>query len=205
MEEQEDTLGLLFKNSFEGHKPPLEEGEWDMLSNSLEKRNFFKFNPYQFNIYYASTILACFFICLGVGSHYVYKQHPFSASNSETSTVLSDTSATHVLGEGKKIRAEDPQEEFNSEPHVPYSRVEEKKVEKKPTEEKTVSEPSQVPSNSLTSKKDTITHSVVHKTNPQPTIDSSKINKKVLYITKQDTIFKYDTVRTHKPRKKWLK
>jgi hypothetical protein len=54
-------------------------------------------------------------------------------------------------------------------------------------------------------KEDTASKAIVQKPISLPSTDTSKLTKKTLYITKQDTIFKYDTVRTHKSRKKWLK
>lgn len=205
MEEQEDKLGSLFKTSFEGHKVPLEEGEWDVLSNRLEKRNFFKFNPYQFNIYYASTIIACFFICLGLGSNYVYKQYVYSEPLLEASgTKVNTTVPTVEAPKSRNVTVNPKGLAYDTQATV-IPQKEEKAIKKGDAVETAV----EMPQHHLISspiKKDTIAHLEPQQPTLQViTTDSSKINKKVLYITKQDTIFKYDTVRTHKSKKRWLK
>ena len=62
MENTHDNIGTLFSNTFEKHEISPDKEEWDMLSTTLQKRNFFRFNATQFNVYYASAIVFCFLV-----------------------------------------------------------------------------------------------------------------------------------------------
>lgn len=206
MEELEDDIGLLFKNAFDGHKASPGDTSWEALNHSLGTRNFYRFNPYQFNIYYASSIIACLFICLGVGSHYTYKQWI-----EDRQPVVSVAPATVPTGVGLA----------SEELEVPAKPQSDQKVETATEKKAFVKESSQAGKgvtenpekeravNYAPIKTDS-SHHVAAK-NPAPLhhtsqvkADSSTKPKRTLYITKRDTIFKVDTIKTHKKQKKWF-
>jgi len=209
MENTQDTIGTLFSNTFEKHEIMPEREEWDMLSTTLQKRNFFRFNATQFNVYYASTIIFCFLVCLGVGSHYTYTN--FIKPNKQVETNLGSSSDSSIEAVSKQSISVENQEAANAKSSslslnesknakAISSNINKKdKVEAKENQVlATVSE--------TVKRKDSVqvqANIPVHK----PIIkDSIKAKpKRILYITKQDTILKFDTLHAPKQKKKWFK
>lgn len=204
MEELEDDIGLLFKNAFDGHKASPGDASWEGLNHSLGTRNFFRFNPYQFNIYYASSIIACLFICLGVGSHYTYRNWI-----EEKQPIVSVAPAPVYKGEGTATQELEETEEKPQSTQKVEATVEKKTSGKEATvdEMEALPKPEKEKAVSLPAKADSSYHikspATVHSA-PRLEADSSAKPKRTLYITKRDTIFKVDTIKTHKKQKKWF-
>lgn len=209
MENLKDNIGELFSNTFEKHEIIPEREEWDMLSASLQKRNFFRFNATQFNVYYASTIVFCFLVCLGVGSHYTYTH--FIKPNKLVENSLDTPSDSSKEAVSKQRISVENQETANSESsslslhESKNATTASSSINKNGKDE--VKENQEVTTFSETlNRKDSIhvqANIPVHK---PATKDSAKARpKRILYITKQDTILKFDTLHAPKQKKKWFK
>jgi hypothetical protein len=205
MEDSNDEIGKLFKAAFEGHKTPPTNEEWEVLGSSLTKHNFFKFNPYQFNIYYAGTIVICFLICVGVGSHYGYKNfvEPSFTQTIEIQTTISSEDSTAYLitenpvktqNEGQKKESRDnPKGEQISERKETTLLIEQTSSARLTPVTKRVDSSNQaLQRKEHSSKVDSLSHPL-------------KPAKRTLYITKRDTIFRFDTIKTQKKQRKWLR
>jgi len=203
---EEDNIGQLFRTSFEAHKDVPESGEWEMLQTSMQKVNFFKFNALQFNIYYASTILFCFLTCLTIGSHYTYS-HILNLSNKEESTgkinkiesVDAQSSVSEIQKPSEIIKLnykkENKSPENSSVAKLPVKASEEKGMQETYGNNTTkVNVSGKSPSDTTHSKKETFT--------AEQKQDTLKKPKRTLYITKQDTIYQYDTLKAVK-KKNW--
>lgn len=217
MEEPQDNIGNLFLQAFEGHQVSPEREEWDVLQKTLQTRNFFKFNPMQFNIYYASSIIFCFLVCVGVGSHYTYTQWKKPATTHDR--VLPSPAPTTYGPTG--LPAVDVRDELGvHRPNPNHATSDDDKqtigkgrgngtsdeqMTEQPTAEDahtSYSSKNEGTPNTLTAP-DTVhvkpvTHHKTHKA------DTTTKPKRILYITKQDTIIQYDTLRAPRKKKKWF-
>jgi hypothetical protein len=209
MENLKDNIGELFSNAFEKHEIIPEGEEWDMLSATLQKRNFFRFNATQFNVYYASTIVFCFLVCAGVGSHYTYTN--FIKLNKQVESSLATPSDSSIEAITKQKISVENQEAANAK-STSLPLVESKnaktgssiinkndKVEAKENQVlETVSE--------TVKRKDSVHVQATIPVHKLVSKDSIKAKpKRILYITKQDTILKFDTLHAPKQKKKWFK
>lgn len=210
MEEQGDEICQLFHKAFNEHISPLENGEWEALGKTLQKHNFFRFNAFQFNIYYASTIVFCFLICLGVGSHYTYTHVMRPHHLEDTSKILNPVPMpTRELA----IPTSSNTKHENLETRTKTSGIHEDPKERpaNPLFGKILGSSKSMEKNEEANKEsnspfypDTAVHFQATKDGAKT--DSAKIKpRRTLYITKQDTVFEYDTLRAPKRKKKWFK
>lgn len=81
-----ETIGDLFNIEFDDFKPSLSLKELEMIDKEQTKIKFYKFNIYQFNMYYALVILSGFLLTLGCACHYLYTQNHIVKSNYQTIT-----------------------------------------------------------------------------------------------------------------------
>lgn len=205
MEKMKNDIGELFGNAFEKHKVSPEKEEWDMLSTTLQKRNFFRFNATQFNVYYASSIIFCFLVCIGVGSHYAYnnvlKQEKESETISSAPVSVSSSQNTSILNDQETV-------ERNVQIFDSKVKIENKNIDKSLDKlEKEVVRGQLVNQKMKDSKgNDTLQLKSNVNTHSASVIDSIiEKPKRVLYITKQDTIVKFDTLKLSRQKKKWFK
>ena len=209
MENTQDNIGTLFSNTFETHEIIPEREEWDMLSTTLQKRNFFRFNATQFNVYYASTIVFCFLACAGVGSHYTYTN--FIKPNKQVESNLDNPSNSSLEVVSKQRISFENQDAANAESSSLSShesknaKIASSSINKNSKVE--VKENQEVISFSETVKRKDSVHVQANIPVHKPiTKDSIKAKpKRILYITKQDTILKFDTLHAPKQKKKWFK
>ncbi len=202
MEERNDDIGKLFKNAFTGHKVPPSNEEWEMLNSSLTKHNFFKFNPYQFNIYYASTIVVCFFICVGVGSHYTYKHfvEPIFTQTIQIQTSVESGDSIPNVSSKELGPIQEVKPAYEKNITVASHSLKDKSISI------VVDQEIQVNTSHQLAKSDSSSH--FHPPNVSISIVDSvsgkdKPYKRTLYITKRDTIFRFDTVKTPKRQRRW--
>lgn len=205
MEDVKDDIGQMFQKTFESHKTKPDPGDWEILAGSVQKINFFKFNPFQFNIYYASTILFCFVTCLGIGSHYTYS-HMFGADEKRGVIDPKDSTNIKVLNNNSSIEDKSlhwVKDSIQVKTEKNLENIKFMKTQKQGSKQnmKETEDPS-----SLTNKKE-IAVSVDTLQKPIQlkqvifSADSSKLKRKrTLYVTKQDTIIQFDTL--HAPKQK---
>ena len=211
MENTQDNIGMLFSNTFEKHEIIPERDEWDTLSASLQKRNFFRFNATQFNVYYASTIVFCFLACAGVGSHYTYTN--FIKPNKQVESNLDNPSNSSLEVVSKQRISFENQDRTNAEStSLPLDESKNAKtissninkngnVEAKAKENQVLATVSET-----VKRKDSVhvqANVSVHKPINKDSIKAKP--KRILYITKQDPILKFDTLHAPKQKKKWFK
>ena len=209
MENTHDNIGELFSNTFEKHEIIPKREEWDMLSATLQKRNFFRFNATQFNVYYASTIVFCFLVCLGVGSHYTYTN--FIKLNKPLETrlgTLSDSSKEVVSKRSMSVENREISNVESASLSSPENKHAKNSSSSSNKNRKTEIKENQSINTVLetATRKDSVhlqANIPVHKPISK---DSAKARpKRILYITKQDTILKFDTLHAPKQKKKWFK
>jgi hypothetical protein len=216
MDDIKDKLGELFRTTFEEHHAPLESEDWEGLNTKLQRRNFFKFNALQFNVYYASMIIFCFMVCAGIGSHYTYttflrtddnitkKEH--SKQELLVSDIENNSGTTVLIKEKDALNNRRPLSSIpknegiyskgnkNTEASNDTSLIPKGSIEKKVKEIENQRIPPEV----------SPTISIHHHVNSDSLKPKQK-TKRTLYITKQDTIIQYDTIPSAKKKKKWLK
>lgn len=209
MKNTQDNIGTLFSNTFEKHEIIPEREEWDMLSTTLQKRNFFRFNATQFNVYYASTIVFCFLVCASVGSHYTYTHFIKPNKPVETSLDAPSNSSKEAISK-QRVSGKNQQITNTESSSLP---LEESKNAKTSSSSINKNSKAEVQENQVIA---TVSESVKRKdsVHVQANVpvhkpiakDSAKARpKRTLYITKQDTILKFDTLHAPKQKKKWFK
>lgn len=69
------NLGELYNDEFFHLEEALEPHEISLMENTLDKTQFYRFNPFKFNVYYCLMIVSGFLITLSLAGHYVYKMN----------------------------------------------------------------------------------------------------------------------------------
>lgn len=65
-------IGALYNEKLKDYKKPPEDFGWMDIDSKVSKINFLRFNPMQFNIYYALLIVGTFIISTGIGiNHFI--------------------------------------------------------------------------------------------------------------------------------------
>lgn len=202
MTEKEDDIGKLFRTTLDGLETPIESGEWESMQTHLQKWNFFHFNAFQFNIYYAGMVIFCFITCAFVGTHYTYtnffKKTDLVVREEQVvrdkvkgemgNNPLKEDSKNEksVVGERNNQIVTLPRKYIKLIENKIITRKEESKLTALDTNRIETPIPAVVP---VVSKPDSV--------KPKP--------KRVVYLTKQDTIIQFDTIQAPKKKKKWFK
>jgi len=213
MNEDRQNIGNIFKSTLENYNAQPEEGEWIMLDQKLTKVSFFRFSFSKFNIYYSILIVSTFIMSSTIFiNSFINTENKSSLENSpvsikENKIITSDSIKTidpvaskeNVITSNKEINKHDLNDESRgnkdgnkSGNSVKVELNDFQKSSSPQTKDSVLIRPSNklTPSNSV--EKETIT------TDPSNKIKSDK-PKKVVYISKQDTIIVYDTLNRKKP------
>jgi len=185
----EDPLKNIYKKAFDGYIQPVDPFEFDKLQLVLQKHNFMRFQAFQFNVYYASMIATFFLLSIGTTSHYVYN---FVLNKPQAEVINMPIPVSTVIIEqnrksDKITKNENKPVKAKSESKEAASTIEQIKttsIDDNTTiiEEQLVSSP--VSEN---------IHAVIH-----PVSEPAKIHikKQKVVIELQDTIHKFDTIKT---------
>ena len=186
MENQQDNIGLLFKKQLGNLEQHASIEEWQELEIKYSGKKFFKFHLQQFNLYYAIAILLSVVLSASVATDYLLNKNKIAAiaKNIEIQTNVKENAAATQ----------------NSKPIVPAEIVTNhasnniKLSNNRPTKvaKSTISKKKNVPISPIISA-DTVTAT-----------SSDEILKKAnkIYIIKQDTIIRYDSIKVKRSGKK---
>lgn len=214
MSKEYRNIGELYKERFEEFECPGDSSDWNELAYKLDKKEFFKFNISRFNIYYSSLIVITFIlsVCVFVRHTILMEEdnnletvNPVSGerrSAADLGSAIEDDEQgeTEVArknpfynGSNDGYRDSDNETKNALPSREGTSSSGSGDAMKKDTLVRVLTE-SKVITDTLkkTSASDSISK-VKPKVNPKP--------KKIVYITKQDTIVKYDTLRKKKRNK----
>lgn len=202
MENSKDVFANLFKEEFQNNTESLSLSEQYQLEKLVRKQAFRSFSLYTFNMYYALAIVSGFLLSTTLGAHYIYNyvyQNPYQKYVNTQNVILPIGSIS--------TKNENEQHFSNTETHINNNKP------LNPATKNTILQ--------------TATHSKVVKTidssmgNPpkvepiissKPNIESEEIKpmkkdsikpiRKIIYITKRDTIFQLDTLKNKPKRNK---
>lgn len=79
-------LKNMFSEALSDFEDKEDRNEWLGIEQKLIRRNFFKFNAYRFNVYYACCVGFTFLLALGLGGHYLH-HHVFSPERNQPQVV----------------------------------------------------------------------------------------------------------------------
>lgn len=205
----------LFIEELEGFAPTLNAGEIESMDKLFIKKNFYKFNPYQFNVFYAAAVLTSIIINTVFIYHYFYEQH----------TVVR-TVYVHNTAVEKNSVAGKQENTVRSTNSVASTKPVHTALDKKGAATGSLLLPSATKDNNKLIHKDLINPgpessksvSIASEETDSPTpkdviakeqnieiaktIIKLKPEKKIVYISRKDTIFELDTVKAGRRRRK---
>lgn len=196
------NMGELFKTSFEDFELKGDSSDWSVLEMKLEKMEFFRFNLTCFNIYYASLIALTFLFSSGVLIDYflVSKEDPIQESRNKNNGlqkgVHEDSNKNAVVFSKDKTTVKQkkvPSGEKKSE----NSKLISSKESKNSKEDKAVL------SSTSVLLADTLSVDTLKGEAPvEKKVQKKEPKKKIIYITKQDTLIVVDSIKTKSKKKK---
>lgn len=189
--QQYHKLEHLFKDELKNYNPKLTYSEIDFLDKIIAKNNFYKFNPYHFNLFYAIAIVSGFFITMSLAGHYLYSQTRLNKPEEITTIAL-----TPVSKQKKKLRQNAENFKLSQGPTT------KKIIALKTLKKETKNHQSSNIHTNFTLASDNLYHDSTTTTAPTRP-NNSNITRKLVYITQKDTIFQIDTIRTLK-KNKWF-
>jgi hypothetical protein len=208
---ERDSIENIFRKGLENYKIEPEEEEWTALNLTLPRLNFFKFSFYTFNIYYCSLIVLCFlfstfsllFTLSGKYSRserFVERSERKENSNNPLLN-KSELTSTIQIEEEKEAEATRklPELEKNEE-KISKTKVLSKNTnntESTPVSSKRTKEPLVNGEDNLLKLERSETTEITQGEQP---MELNKKKKRVVYITRQDTIVVIDTLR--RPKRK---
>lgn len=189
----EDPLKNIYKKAFDSYTQPVDPFEFDKLQLALQKHNFMRFQAFQFNVYYASMIATFFLLSIATTSHYVYN---FVLKKSQEGFVNTTIPASRAIVEqstktDKVTKNENKQEKAKSE-----SKDDRKKANSSGNQLNT----NLIDNNeTIVEEKSTIVSTSENiQVVSQPSSEPIKVHikKQKVIIELQDTIHKFDTIKT---------
>ena len=213
-----DTIENLFIEEFQDVETPLNLEEIELMDKLIIKNSFYKFMPYQFNAYYAAAILTSVLINTVFIYHYMYSTHVikktiYTSSQADTVYTKSQVEETSIVNKKPTVYIQESPSHTVTITTEPKSTVLPESVSNNKIHAvKTLPETAKL-NNSATALVTTTekpiqakTPDILHVTDNQ-TIESTKTEtkikpqKKIVYITRKDTILQIDTVKTGRRRK----
>jgi hypothetical protein len=191
MDSKPKNIGELFKNSLENFEVNGDSSDWIAMDMKLEKMKFFKFHFSSFNIYYASLIALTFLFSTAIAVHSFTKTRDQNSENPEN--ILQPTSQSTISTKEKEEIFIDSVKQAYRKKNLPPSSPSTTPVDQYSTIQNS---PASSTADSIrpdSSKTITVTEKPFKKKEPQ---------KKVIYITKQDTLVVVDSVKTNKHKKR---
>ena len=201
---ERNKIDELFEGAF-GESSPIsgESTDWDSMEMKLETSRFYRFKISRFNIYYASLIALSFSFSLLVAVDYFFNKKPISASSVSTIEEQKDKSINNI-DNNKSAEQQLLKDKNNSlEKKQPFSKTKENILEVASSSDKknsgnniTFDTLSNIPLNEIHTEP-------VNTTQPEvPLPKNQEKKKRIVYVSKRDTIYNYDTLRVEKRKKK---
>lgn len=212
-----DSIENLFIEEFQDAETALSLDEIEMMDKLIIKNRFYKFNPFQFNVYYAAAILTSVLINTVFIYHYMYSTHVIKKT---VYTSYTDSTYTHpdiedITVSNKTSAANSEKPRSHAVNIVAYPKSAKVTVVSPHSEINIIKNtPELVKSNNLVSTqavttqspahiriKDSINTTDNHKIGfPKPE-SKIKTQKKIVYVARKDTILQVDTIKTGRRRK----
>jgi hypothetical protein len=199
-------IGQVYKEAFDGYEENITSTEWSKMESKLNRKRFFLFSFRYFNIYYCSLIAI---LCLLIFTTLLPDQYP-DAKNAEkvvTNDSISEKNNSFITHEESVASAHSDPNKKDSENRSG--------LQYRPSNVDTSASLNKFENVEMgnTYKRDSSlsnTNSQIinnNKINPNLGVDSAKAkqSRKVVYITKQDTLFVTDTITVKKKGRKKLK
>ncbi len=203
MNKDSKDIGDLFKSGLQNYKAEISEEEWLATEIQIKGKNFFRFSVSNFNIYYCTLFLTSFVLSSivfvdyyfgkGKAASYPVKEEvivPLKNSlpedNSKQNTMAGDNGTTIRYTTSSKKPAKKTSCSANNSPQNNLV-ISQDTVKKNDNVILTPVENTTIPS--------------VKSTDSAATIQKPK-PKKIIYITRQDTVRVYDTLDAKKTRKR---
>ena len=186
----------LYKNEFKDFEQSLNFEEINFLDKLIMKNAFYKFNPYQFNVFYAMAIVSGFFVTISSSVYYVYSQadfrHQLSIASIET-PIKKSTKNNLILTEIKTVNKKIKQSNQDKKNSNSTILLNQKTIKKDKNEFST----NTVKNSSVLDFKNNFNEVIPINCNEPQNTSPEVINphRKIVYIIKKDTIFQIDTVR----------
>ena len=237
MEQENKTLGGMYKSAFKDLETPGADYEWNGIEKRLDRLKFYRLSFTHFNIYYSLLILGCFIASITSATHYFLVTAPTVAKYNaiiKRDSVYSTTTRTYTIPDVRypnPIKTEQAQQSTPTAP-MPASVYKEnnklKAENNKPVNNNKLKNAANTSSSNINTSNNTKnkneerfiiplpkenitaskkTDSLVASTPVKSYKDTlkplkeTKTSRKTIYITKQDTIFEYDTLKTKKNKK----
>lgn len=190
---ERDDIGDFFKAELDNFEPSLSFDELEIIDKIQANNRFYKFSPYNFNIFYALAIVSGFLLTLGCVTHYILKQQNDVSTienlsqSKKTSKIIPIVNESAKIVEKKNISSTSQGKTNTSEkPKNNTSKLESNNIE---TTTPTVPQTTNVDlTPQIVTKPISITDSIPKKVEIKP------IRKKI-FIVKRDTIYKKDTLK----------
>ncbi|MCU0428483.1 MAG: hypothetical protein MUF42_00800 [Cytophagaceae bacterium] len=212
MSKEKGHIGKLYKDAFQhaSLNSAQDDQDWAPISNRLDKKRFFRFSLTRFNIYYSSLIAISFLLLLFLllkSARREQGEASYSTQSSDTSASLYQISSHHRSASGANPPV---QENTGSIPAKTYPQKnvisqksntvladannlppDYKKLENTITKDSSIKNAAEISSTYYKSDSLIVSNSV-----------SVRKPKKIVYITRQDTIMVIDTLGPKKQRRK---
>lgn len=214
MKNEAQHIGNLFKTTLENYQIEPEEGDWIILDQKLNKMKFFKFSLFNFNIYYSLFIFGTFLLSSALFIKSFNQKNEIEPKNNKASSVVINKIAPKDATENKvKSNKESTPKEKTEKP----SRL---IINKSNSGSDGNTVKSSINSNISNSKKKDSSLTInteapplhpdkINNTSEENTLIKEKENKeklpkkkKIVYISKQDTVIVYDTLSRKKSFRK---
>ncbi len=226
MKDDHKKVEDLYKDAFSDFEVPGAGYDWNGIEKHLDKVKFYRLSLTHFNIYYSLLIATCFVASIITASHYFMVTVPYVKDH--TTIVIKDKDSTSTLFQNKKgfkisngdseknkknipsLKADPANESIktnkykNSPRNKDYAGAESASTSPDKNQPTNSSENPLVipmPANKGTKDSIAIVAPMHHEKDSLKTRKEPKTSKKTIYITKQDTIFEYDTLKTKKNKK----
>lgn len=196
---ERDDIGDFFKAELDDFEPSLSFDELEIIDKIQVNNRFYKFSPYNFNIYYAFAIVSGFLLTLGCVTHYVFKQQN-EVSTIETKIHKPENSPAPIVQGG--VRKNEIDERVNS-PEISKNNNQTNTTNQRVgivKNENTEMNNSAVTNNTIITQPN---NEVLNTNVTKPTVITDSIPKKKeikpirkqIFIVKRDTIYKKDTLK----------
>jgi len=211
MNKESKDIGNLFKSGLQDFKADISEEEWLATEIKVRGKNFFRFSASNFNIYYCALFLTSFALSSIVFVDYFFLREK-TGSNTVKEEVLAPQIKQEVSAPQKNSLPDNNSKENGGIGNNSTSK------EPNPNSAKPLKETNYSIKNNLISSQDSIkkvnnsisaSPATVQDNNISSAInnaDSSTIQKpktkKIVYITRQDTVRVYDTLDAKKTKKR---
>lgn len=200
-EKEDDIFKELFQKEFQNRREAVEEETWDFIAARLEKKRFYKFSFSRFNIVYSLLTIALFSISgislfVWLGSQGYLDTNSFFNTMPDHKTLDSSVIITDTLS---PVEANEKNNKTKSIiKDVTSNRI------SSPVKTEVSKNDTLIPGTDTNAvSRETPSFEKADSVSPVPPKENKKkVVKKTIYVIKQDTLIKMDTIRPNKRKNK---